>query len=155
MRNVVVYAKSNYDWLRIDKALGIFTNLITTRWTTFLAFGDPSGSKNNSYYTVFRKKKTWVGVFFWTQCKFRVCEHSLSFWFHTVKGQGHAPGLTVRSSDKRCSINNGRIVITRSSNRGCPKELPHAETLWSVKRSEVKVTRSFISYSILRLVPRH
>jgi len=45
-----VYAKSNYDRLRIDKALG-FVNMLTTtttrgRRTTFVAIGDPSGSKN-------------------------------------------------------------------------------------------------------------
>jgi len=41
-----VYAKSIYDRLRINKALWIFGNLITTRTTTFVALGDRSGYKN-------------------------------------------------------------------------------------------------------------
>jgi len=45
MGNVVtnVYAKSNYDRLRIDKALGTFANLTTTsrQTETFAAIRDP------------------------------------------------------------------------------------------------------------------
>jgi len=40
-----VYAKSNYDLLRINKALGIFANLITTTTTTLIALVDPTSPK--------------------------------------------------------------------------------------------------------------
>jgi len=43
-----VYAKSNYDQLRIDKALGISQNLIATTRTTFVAIGVPSVPKSES-----------------------------------------------------------------------------------------------------------